>query len=214
MNLLLMSMTLSENPIEKFFFERVGKLPSSIAYIPSKTDPTRKYFEKIKDHFLKIGVQEITYCDFDLECSSHSLEILHKSECVYLSGGMTPYFLAQLQKNNILEELIKLAKIGRPIIGVSAGALIMGKNLDILQDDQDEGDDTREMTNRQGLGLYNFEFWPHYGSHPNDESRLRTRNFEIGIKIIGCDDLSGLMKVGNKWTTFGITNVFDSNESK
>jgi dipeptidase E len=213
MNLLIMSRTLSENPIEKFFFEKVGNLPSSMAYIPSKTDQRRKYFDYVKNHFKKIGVQEVAYCDFDMEFSSRSIEILHESECVYLSGGMTPYFLAKLQKHNILSELIAFAKTGRPLIGVSAGALIMGENLDILLDDPEEGEGARELTNRHGLGLYDFEFWPHFGRNADDEARLSKRNLNIGVKIIGCDDYSGLLKVGDEWSVYGKVTIFDENKN-
>lgn len=208
MNLLLMSKTSIDNPIEQYFFKSIGKFPTSITYIPSKTDATRKYFEKIKDHFTKIGITEVSYCDFDMEYSNHSLTILKKSECIYLSGGKTPYFLEQLQKRKIKDTLIHLAENGCPIIGVSAGALIMGNNLDILLDDPEEGKATISMANKQGVGLFDFEFWPHFGKNKEDESRLRVRSVNTGIKIFGSDDQSGLMRIGNKWSLYGNTISF------
>lgn len=204
-----MSQTIYDNSIENYFFKSIGHLPYSMTYIPSKTDVTRKYFKIIKDHFTEIGIAEIHYCDFDKEYSQHSLELLKKSKCIYLSGGITPYFLEQLQKREVLGELRDLAIGGTPIIGVSAGALIMGKNLDILLDDPEEGEATRSMINRQGLGLYDFEFWPHFGQNKNDELRLRARCSNNGIKIFGSDDQSGLMKIDNEWSIYGNTICFE-----
>lgn len=209
-----MSKTLNENPIEQCFFKRIGRHPSSIAYVPSKTDTTRKYFEKIKDHFIAIGVPEVSYCDFDMEYSHLSLNKLQKAECIYLSGGFTPYFLEQLQKHDLLANLTYRAQEGCPIIGVSAGALIMSKSIDILIDDPLEGKATQGMADRKGLGLFDFEFWPHYGRNVGDESRLRQRNTSTGIKIIGCDDQSGFMRTGNEWSVYGATTIFDNKEMK
>jgi len=44
--LLLMSETLSENPLEKSFFDLINLKPSSLAYIPSKKIRKENIFKK------------------------------------------------------------------------------------------------------------------------------------------------------------------------
>lgn len=192
MTFLLMSKTTEESLIELEFFNECGAVPNSVAYIPSKSDPSRKYFSKIENHYKGVGVAEVRYCDLDEEFSPATFDLIRSSDAIYLAGGFTPYFLRILQSRNALP-FLKNCSITKPIIGVSAGALIMGPDLHVLFDDPAEGEAAKALRASKGLGIYDFEFFPHFGRHENDSKKLTTRSQLTGRVTVGCDDSSALI---------------------
>jgi dipeptidase E len=207
MALLLMSKTTDATRIERAFF-RVAGVPQTLAYIPSKTDSTRKYFSIVQNHYLALGIKEIRYCDLDQEFNSITLDSIRSSDAIYLAGGFTPYFLEVLRSRQAIS-LIRELNRTCPIIGVSAGALILGRNLSILFDDSIEGTAAKALSSADGIGLYDFEFWPHFGRLEADEVRLKNRSSAYqNQRIIGCDDLSGLIVGENEIRVVGRAHVF------
>jgi dipeptidase E len=77
---------------------------------------------------LAAGVPVVEFFDFDTQPSSG----LAVFDLVYLSGG-NPYHLLQRVRetgaNAVIEEMVEA---GRPIIGSSAGALLLGRSLNVL----------------------------------------------------------------------------------
>lgn len=144
MTFLLMSKTTVGSHIELEFFKECGAIPKSVAYIPSKTDPSRKYFSKVQNHYENLGIDEIQYCDLDEEFNPGTFDLIRSSDAIYLAGGFTPYFLQTLQARDAISLLKSLSKT-KPIIGVSAGALIMGPDLSVLFDDPTEGEGARSL---------------------------------------------------------------------
>jgi len=210
---LLMSETTEFTKVEQSFFSALGGVPESFAYIPSRTDSERRYFSKYQKHFVGLGVKNFTYCDFDQEFSQKSWDILESSSAIYLSGGFTPSFLETLQKRNVLPLLIGMAKT-KPLIGVSAGALIMGKDISILNEDPHEGPATKNLQNLSGLGLYSFEFWPHFGRKSGDAEYLKHRSEKNKNVILSCDDFGGVIIDDKNIRCVGDAHTFESGSYK
>lgn len=202
-----MSETTNSTIVEKRFFEVLGKTPKSIAYIPSKTDPQRLYFSRFQKNFNSLGVANFQYCDFDQEIAASSWDTLDSSSGVYLSGGFTPAFLESLKSKGVLAALASFSKT-KPVVGVSAGALIMGQNISILNDDPCEGEASRALGAMEGLKLYSWDFWPHFGKNKADSERLKARSLNLNKTILSCDDFSGLILNDGKVRAVGTAHVF------
>jgi dipeptidase E len=204
---LLMSETTDSSQVEVKFFKKIGNIPQKIAYIPSKTDFNRKYFKIFQKHYVDLGIKDFCYCDFDQEFAPTSWNILNDADAIYLSGGFTPDFLQNLRSRGVLEQLIKLS-LSKPIIGVSAGALIMGKDISILFDDAREGEAAKALQNCNGLNLYPFEFSPHFVKSEIDH--LKARSLIVNKAIIACDDISGLILNKKIIEVAGIAHIFQN----
>jgi dipeptidase E len=81
-----------------------------------------------RDTLLAVGVPAVEFFDFDMQPSAG----LAAFDLAYLAGG-NPYHLLQRVRetgaNAVIEEMVEA---GRPIIGSSAGALLLGRSLNVL----------------------------------------------------------------------------------
>ncbi|WP_139207597.1 MULTISPECIES: Type 1 glutamine amidotransferase-like domain-containing protein [unclassified Bacillus (in: firmicutes)] len=76
---------------------------------------------------------------------------------MHLSGGQTSYFYRMIKKRGFHKIIREFILSGKMLIGMSAGAIIMGKSTRIatlLENDIVENDN--------GLCLFSFEIFPHY----------------------------------------------------
>lgn len=202
-----MSETTTSTEVENEFFKTIGCIPRSLAYIPSKTDSQRKYFSRFRRHFLDLGVRDVWYCDFDQEYSDERWRLLTASACVYLSGGFTPAFLETLQNRGVLD-FLKGTSDTKPIIGVSAGAIIMGKDITILKDSPTEGPATLALADTSGIGLFEFHFFPHFNNEGDETQKLVTRSRHEERPIVACDDQSGLVVGDANLRAIGKADIF------
>jgi len=134
------------------------------------------------------------------------LKKIQLCDVVYLSGGPTPYFLNQIIAGNLRNPLSELAVQGKPFIGVSAGALICGQDIEILNSDPNEGPTTKVLTDKKGLALYDFDFWPHYQIF--DEVRINSRVLLSERILYACDDSSGIAFFEGRIVSLGNVRIF------
>ena len=144
-----------------------------IGYISSSPDPDRLFFRDRVAYYSEIGAKLDVYVDEESvsgDCISH----LQQCDAIHLSGGNTFTFARWLRQSNLFDALIHYANSGRPLIGVSAGAIMLTKSIasaalcgDLRPDD---------VVGEQGLSLVQFGFWPHFSgnrSRPFTEDRLQ-----------------------------------------
>lgn len=154
-----------------------------------------------------MGVKDFRYCDFDQEFSAESWKILSDSACAYLSGGFTPYFLETLKAKGVIDGLREFSAT-KPIIGVSAGAIIMGKDITILNESSTEGAATLALGSSAGIGLYSHHFYPHFRNSDEEIQQLLNRSDREERPIIACNDHSGLLIDGSKIQVIAEAHVF------
>ena len=81
-----------------------------------------------RDTLLAVGVPAVEFFDFDTQPSAG----LAAFDLVYLAGG-NPYYLLQRVRETGADAVIEeMVEAGRPIIGSSAGALLLGRSLNVV----------------------------------------------------------------------------------
>jgi dipeptidase E len=128
-----------------------------IIYVPSRSDSQRKYYNQTKEFYSNCGIKELLYLDVDEEFDPNLLENLNCYDAIHLSGGQTSYFYKMIKKRGFDKTIKDFFLSGKMLIGMSAGAIIMGKSTKtatLLENDVVEND--------KGLCLFNFEIFPHY----------------------------------------------------
>jgi dipeptidase E len=160
MNLLFCSKLGRKN--DKVVFDLLkDKNDIKIGYIPSKTDSDNKYYERVKDYYLRnYKLKNVVCLDID---KNYNKEYFSKNlkdcDVLILSGGDTVYFLNNLKKKKLLKEVGEFAKRkGKFLIGISAGAIIMTQDIGVGRIL-----DSKPLKREKALGLVDFEFWPHFG---------------------------------------------------
>lgn len=86
--------------------------------------------------------------------------VLDTVNAIYVSGGMADYLMASLRRVGADTVLIERIRAGLPYMGASAGAMIMGKNIEpaIALDGHTEG---IPLDNLNGLNLVDAVILPH-----------------------------------------------------
>ncbi|GAA1353965.1 Type 1 glutamine amidotransferase-like domain-containing protein [Arthrobacter koreensis] len=86
--------------------------------------------------------------------------VLDTVNAIYVSGGMADYLMATLRRVGADTVLIERIRAGLPYMGASAGAMIMGKNIEpaIALDGHTEG---VSLDNFNGLSLVDAVILPH-----------------------------------------------------
>lgn len=86
--------------------------------------------------------------------------VLDTVNAIYVSGGMADYLMATLRRVGADTVLIERIRAGLPYMGASAGAMIMGKNIEpaIALDGHTEG---ISLDNLNGLNLVDAVILPH-----------------------------------------------------
>lgn len=189
--LVLLSEISNNNPaLVSRIRELLSPSPFKLAYVPSRTDKERRYFEKGKQELERLGVSDFLYFDVDEEFDERKLEEFKRCDGIFLSGGNTFSFLKNLHERNMLKLIRKMALEGKLLMGVSAGSIIMSNSIKIAAFlDENEV----ELDRLDGLGLVGFEFMPHWGrlkSHPEKLLEYSLPN-EEGIYL--CNDGDGIV---------------------
>jgi dipeptidase E len=81
-----------------------------------------------RETLLAVGVPAVEFFDFDTQPRAG----LAAFDLVYLAGG-NPYYLLQRVRETGADDVIEdMVEAGRPIIGSSAGALLLGRSLNVV----------------------------------------------------------------------------------
>ena len=138
----------------------------------------------------------VDFFDFDTQRA----ELLLDYDVVEINGGNPFYLLRAMQKENIREVMEKIAK-KKLFIGVSAGSVVLQKNIKLIAGYSPELNDGIGLTDMTGLGLTNLEILPHYHRFITrfDRFEERVRKYEItnNCEVIRLDDGAGVIVCEN-----------------
>lgn len=133
----------------------------TITYIPSSScsNKSKFYYEQWKKSFKKFKKVRFKYFAIDKPFSKKDLKNAFLTDILYLSGGDTILFCKNIKQKKIDKEIFKFVKKKDKVLsGLSAGAIIMTPKLNIVK----LIDKKNNEFNVSGLGLINFEVFPHY----------------------------------------------------
>ena len=145
------------------------------------------------EDFLAMGFsnKQIEFFDFDTNSSDHLLS----STIIFINGGNPFYLLQSIRENNgqpILNELLKKKAY---IIGVSAGALVLGPGLELVNAFTPHLN-TFDITDLTALNLCKDYLFPHYDRSDlfgdNIEEKITTFEHNTGKKVLRLKDNENL----------------------
>lgn len=175
----------------------------TIAYIPSCSDPSRKYFKQKVEYYKALGIEEVEYFDLDKEYDEKRTSEIFKFQAIHLSGGNTYYFLNLLKKRGFIELLQKYVHKGGILIGISAGSILMTNNINVAGIGEYCDENLIEIEDKSALGLVNFEFSPHWSGRLEDLTSLREYAKARNTIVYVCRDGSGMVVNGDKVELIG-----------
>ena len=136
---------------------KVHEMKIAIITTASPQKENNKYAQKAKEDFMEMGFQKIHFIDLEFD----SPEILIQKDVIYINGGNPFSLLFHTKKSGADYILRKLVSKNVVIVGVSAGAVLLGPNIKVVNFFTPEMDNlnTKDFS---ALGLTDKLVFPHY----------------------------------------------------
>nr|WP_154983836.1 Type 1 glutamine amidotransferase-like domain-containing protein [Paenibacillus xylanexedens] len=146
-----------KNQFLDFIDRDISQLKVAIITTASPMKENNRYAQKAMQDFKDMGFQQIEFVDIEFD----DPQVLVHTDVIYINGG-NPYTLLYYAKKSGADAIIKtLASQNVIIVGVSAGALILGPNINIVGYFTPEMN-TMDVTDFRALGVTDKLIFPHY----------------------------------------------------
>ncbi|OGN09531.1 MAG: hypothetical protein A3C61_02540 [Candidatus Yanofskybacteria bacterium RIFCSPHIGHO2_02_FULL_39_10] len=199
MKLLLTSGGIINKSIADAFFDLVGKKPEDISLV---FIPTASNIEKGNKDWLindlinlkNLNLKEIDIADISAIDKSLWLPRMEEADVLFFEGGNSYHLMEWLNKSGLKEILPELLRT-KVYVGLSAGSMVTGKDLALIQSQILYGEDWERKEDMTGLNFVDFYFFPHLNSpHFNlrKEDVIRDAVKDIDGKVYAMDDNSAL----------------------
>ena len=189
--------------------QKHGNKELSMTYIPFCSENSGVFYHRAKRRFRANGVKKFFCLNVDNSPSKSEIKKAFQSDIVYLAGGNTFYYLKHLRESGVLAEIKKFAQKGGVLAGLSAGGLIMSPTIALAADEGLGPDDNDVgMKNFKSLGLFKFEFSPHFDGDPHEIKAHLSYSKKTRYPIYAVEDGSGVVINGNDILIYGDATIF------
>ncbi len=179
-----------------------------MTYMPYTFEGAGPFFRRFQRRYRAFGGSSFACiaADDPQLAFERAARTIRRSDIVYLAGGNTFHFLAWLKRSRLFEELVRFARRGGVVAGLSAGALILTPRIGLAgypEFDRDTNDVGLPRSRWSGLGLIGFEFFPHYRHSRRYRDALSRYSARNGRPVYACRDGSGVVVEGDRFTAHG-----------
>ena len=160
MKLLLTSTGITNENVRKFFISQFERLDDKTACVitSGRTEEEQLYIEESLKEMADLGikVKELNIA------KNNSFPNLEEFDIYYVCGGNTFYILDRMRKTGIDKVLIDAIKSGKFYLGVSAGSVIPGHDIEISGWGEYGDPNDINLKDLTGFGLIPYIISPHY----------------------------------------------------
>lgn len=211
LNLFLLSKGLTTDTLKAAFLTFLEKKPESqsVAVVVNATSSDKKKHrktKKVQKEFHALGFDTTKIHLFDLMKTAPSE--LSKYDIIYILGGNPFLLLDEVNKSDAGPVLKQLANRGKTLMGYSAGALLYGPDLTLMDHADDLlGFNEDSLTELSCLGLYDFHIFPHYkdftGQVPELIKRIDEFESKSDLPVYRINDNQGIIYQSGKTRIIG-----------
>ena len=195
---------------DSVFFKGLPKR-GKLLYIPVALDRDTSGYEDAYSWFR--SVVNLHAKEKDIEVSmllkQDLLDDIDNYDAVYLGGGNTYKLLSFIKSKSMLKMLTSHNRSGKPIYGGSAGAIVLGKNVSTVEEENEEN-----SGDHLGMNLIqDISFRCHY--QEDDRKVVHDSVKKVDGTVIAIEEESGLLfdPNTNHYKVFGKIFVFDKDRS-
>ena len=197
MKLLLTSSGFDNPNISKRFIELcntpIEKIKIFFIPLASRTDEELRYVEESKEELYDLGIKKENLIISDFKKDDQKFEDVN---VIYVCGGNTYYLLDELKKSGFDKKLIDLTKKDVVYVGVSAGSILAGPDIEIVGFGVEGDENDVGLKDLSSLNLVNFTIFPHYKDKlKNEVEDFRKR---VNYNVIALRDGEAVLVVDDK----------------
>lgn len=173
----------------------------SVGYIASSPDPQRTFFKKTVSFYRSLGIENLLYVDLEMGYDEALMNGVFEKTIIHLSGGNTYRFLYWLKRRSLAAKLRDFALSGKPMVGVSAGAMLLTPSIETAAfcGDKNEVD----LSDCSALSVTPFLFCAHARHNGKELALAEQICAEHGRQVVMCRDTDALYFNGEAVTPFG-----------
>jgi dipeptidase E len=212
-HLIFSELLLGQRSVEKAIQQAARKPLETLYYIPTRTEKDRKSFHEVCKQYKGIFSQEPRYCDLDKEYDEELFADALTADAIYLAGGSVASLLTSIHKHELIFSFQDFVEAEGILIGESAGAIVMGATTDIALEFSSEQQEFKKIKDTSGIGVYDFEFLPHYLATASEIEKLERRAKNLKTVILACPDGSGVILDQPELRAVGAITVFRPNQT-
>lgn len=196
-----------------------GRRTVRMTYVPFTQENAGIFFHRFSRRYRSFGATDFECVPVDrpeLERAGaarrQAAATLLASDVVYLAGGNTFYFLHHLHRSGLRSVIQDFAARGGVVVGMSAGAHLLGPNIDLAgypPFDRDENEVRLPRNRLAAIGVVDFDLFPHYRHSPRYRRALAAWSRRSGRLLYAARDGSGLVIEGDRVRIVGDVWSFD-----
>lgn len=186
--------------IDARLLELLSARPGRVGYVPAGPDRERAWFDARVRYYSRLGLS-LSFCGVEDEFSSANIGDLLTCNAIHLTGGNTFRFLHWLRARGLVPLLQRYVAEGGVLIGVSAGAILMTRDISsatLCGDSFYPG-----LTDHTGLSLVDFGVLPHFDRSRAQVDALGRLSIELGNTAYGIPDGAGIVVDGSRVELLG-----------
>lgn len=201
--LFLTSVGFVNKNVADLFLKELNKKPNACKVFmvaAGLTDEENFYIEESRKELADLGFENIFI--FNLNAGADFYKEFENSDVIYICGGNTYYILQKIKEIGLDKKIIEAIGNGKIYVGVSAGSIIAGPDIDIAGWGIDGDLNEVKLKDLSGLNLTDISIFPHF-----DETRNRQEVEEFkktaSHTVIELTDNQAVFVSGNNFRIIG-----------
>jgi dipeptidase E len=191
MKLLLTSAGLSTDKLRDEFIDHLTKpveyAKVQVFYVRFEHPDFESFIEAVRQRFIEVGIAQKNISMFDLH--DNNPPSLCSVDVVLMFGGNEYHYVNQIRKQGLVSAIREFLERDGFYIGVSAGSIIMGPDVNVEHWSMASND--IELEDTSGFGYVDFITVPHIDTRAEPEKVLEFHR-ETGNKMIYLTDKQGI----------------------
>ncbi|NQV00825.1 MAG: Type 1 glutamine amidotransferase-like domain-containing protein [Parcubacteria group bacterium] len=182
--------------VSDLFLKELDKKPedSKIFMVTSARIKEEEYYiEESKKELTDLGFKDIFVFNLDKKIS---MEEVKDFDALYICGGNTYYIMKRFRQTGLDKIVIELVNQGKIYVGVSAGSIMAGPNIEISGWGMDGDENDVDLKDLTGFNFTNISIFPHF----EEKHRQEVEEFKKKVKypVIELTDNQAVFIEGDK----------------
>jgi dipeptidase E len=199
--------------VDKFF---VSLLPNKrFLFLPQAVAPEYWSFDKVREWIQAHDIYDECEITVWKNIKNKTLTELENFDAIFVMGGNTFSLLDKMKNSSFIDLIPRFLDSGRPILGFSAGSILMGKSIRVAEiGPSNQADENKVgITKFDGLDLLNgYTTYTHYGEE--EDAQLFSYAKTYNEQIIGIPEESAIYVQKNSARVIGEMPVVVIKENK
>ena len=164
-----------------------------------RTEEENHYIEESKKELVDLGFKNIFIFNLD---RSITMDEVKNCDIIYVCGGNTYYLLKKFRETSLDKIVIELVNQGKIYVGVSAGSIMAGPDIEIAEWGKDGDKNDVNLKDLTGFNFTNIAVFPHFEKEKHKQEVEEFRK-KVDYPVIELTDNQAVFVKGEDYKIMG-----------